>query len=183
MSPAGLVVGVALAASVALIVVVVAAGSAGDTAPADREAGGPSSPSRAVTLAAGRSPGSSASGSGASPGTVASPGTSAGPSAMVPLPSPAPSGSAAPITVVAAEFVFSPMTVVVPAAGTTTIVLRNGGLITHNLTVDALGLSIVAARGGSSQAAFTDLPPGTYPLYCSVSGHREAGMVGTLIVE
>ena len=26
-------------------------------------------------------------------------------------------------------------------------------------------------------------PPGTYEYYCNVTGHKEAGMVGTLIVE
>ena len=69
------------------------------------------------------------------------------------------------------------------AAGTTRIVLHNTGAVPHNLTVDALQIRVVAARGLSSETSVTDPPPGTYEFYCSISGHEEAGMVGTLVVQ
>ena len=53
----------------------------------------------------------------------------------------------------------------------------------HNLTIDELGIQIVASRGRNAETTIEDPPPGTYVFYCSVSGHRQAGMVGTIIVQ
>jgi uncharacterized cupredoxin-like copper-binding protein len=39
------------------------------------------------------------------------------------------------------------------------------------------------AAGKPALALFTPTTTGTYSFYCGVPGHREAGMVGTLIVE
>ena len=36
---------------------------------------------------------------------------------------------------------------------------------------------------GKAVATIGDLKPGTYTFYCTVPGHREAGMEGTLTVE
>lgn len=43
----------------------------------------------------------------------------------------------------------------------------------------------VAARmnGGSNVLQFTPAEPGTYEYYCTVAGHKEAGMVGALTVQ
>jgi plastocyanin len=54
----------------------------------------------------------------------------------------------------------------------------------HDFTVDALRVQIAATAGqtvrGALQAPAT---PGRYPFYCSVPGHRQAGMTGTLVVD
>jgi hypothetical protein len=42
----------------------------------------------------------------------------------------------ATLTVEAREFSFSPSELTIPALGTTTIVLKDAGFITHNFTVD-----------------------------------------------
>ena len=139
----------------------------------------------------------------ASPSEVASPLPSCAPAASVePLapsdapdaglspapsvsPSPATSACAAAGTVVevqAFDLGFTPTTIEVPATGSTRIVLANTGRVVHNLTVDALEIQIIASRGGSNEAVVTDPAPGTYEFYCSVSGHKLAGMVGTLVV-
>jgi len=38
-------------------------------------------------------------------------------------------------------------------------------------------------NGGDSTTVTVNLPAGTYTFYCSVPGHKEAGMTGTLVVE
>jgi len=44
-------------------------------------------------------------------------------------------------------------------------------------------LHIAVAVGKSSVLKFTPTKPGTYEFYCTVAGHKEAGMVGTLVVK
>lgn len=42
---------------------------------------------------------------------------------------------------------------------------------------------VAAAQDGQSTIEFTPAAPGQYTYYCTVSGHREAGMEGVLVVE
>jgi plastocyanin len=69
-------------------------------------------------------------------------------------------------------------------AGTVTISFTNGSPIEHDVTV-AKGASVVGKTptflGGSKTLTLT-LKAGTYTFYCSVPGHRQAGMEGTLTV-
>lgn len=99
---------------------------------------------------------------------------------------PAPSESPAPtdvVTVTAHDVYFDPSELTISSQGTTTIRLVDKGVVVHNFTVDALGGTLTVAQPGrSSEATIVDPPPGVYQFYCSVSGHREAGMVGTLTV-
>jgi len=78
---------------------------------------------------------------------------------------------------------FSPAELTVSSSGSATIRLENAGRVVHNLTVDELGIEIVVTRGGRSEVILTDAEPGTYAFYCSISGHREAGMEGTLVIQ
>jgi plastocyanin len=87
------------------------------------------------------------------------------------------------LTVEAGDLWFGPDALTITSQGTTTITLIDVGAAVHNLSVDELGLLVVAAPGQSSQVSIVDPKPGTYEFYCSVSGHRAAGMIGTLIVE
>ena len=100
-------------------------------------------------------------------------------------PGPGPS-EAVPITVVtieAREFGFSPAALTIPATGATRIVVKDAGRIVHNFTIDALDVQIVVPPGGSGEVTLVDPAPGTYQFHCSISGHKEAGMVGTITVE
>ena len=100
---------------------------------------------------------------------------------------PANSQSAAPasqpsgteISVGATEFAFDPATIEVPAGGEATITLTNKGTIEHDITVDALGVLIFAKAGETTSGTVT-ATAGTYEFYCSIPGHKQAGMVGTL---
>jgi plastocyanin len=87
------------------------------------------------------------------------------------------------VTVEAGDLWFRPNEIRIPAEGTSTITLLDKGYITHNLTIDALDVVVIASPRGSGTVELVDPAPGTYQFYCSISGHREAGMVGTLIVE
>lgn len=44
-------------------------------------------------------------------------------------------------------------------------------------------LHIAAMMGKTSALEFTPAKPGIYEFYCTVAGHKEAGMVGTLVVK
>jgi uncharacterized cupredoxin-like copper-binding protein len=70
-------------------------------------------------------------------------------------------------------------------AGAVTIILTNSAPLEHNLTV-AQGATVLGAtptfQGGSKKLTL-QLKPGSYTFYCSVPGHRQAGMEGTLKVS
>jgi nitrite reductase (NO-forming) len=53
----------------------------------------------------------------------------------------------------------------------------------HSFDVDELSVHVPMPAGTTAAALFRPTEPGTYTFYCQVPGHREAGMVGTLIVE
>jgi len=70
-------------------------------------------------------------------------------------------------------------------AGKVTIVFTNSSPLSHNVTIESSGAVLGATptfQGGSKTLSLT-LKPGTYKFYCSVPGHRMAGMEGTLTVQ
>jgi uncharacterized cupredoxin-like copper-binding protein len=72
-------------------------------------------------------------------------------------------------------------------AGKVTIVFSNMSPLMHNMTIQQ-GTSgpVVGATPtfqGGTKTLTVDLKAGTYTFYCSVPGHRAAGMVGTLTVS
>lgn len=96
---------------------------------------------------------------------------------------PASPAEAVAIEIEAFDPYFRPTEVRVRASEPSPITLVNRGYVAHNLTVDELAIELVASRGGSDGLTLVDPPVGVYTFYCSVSGHREAGMEGTLIIE
>jgi plastocyanin len=70
-------------------------------------------------------------------------------------------------------------------AGRLPIRLVNNSSLPHNLTI-AKGAKVLAQTKtitGGSATSTADLAPGEYVFYCSVDGHRAAGMQGTLTVK
>jgi plastocyanin len=70
-------------------------------------------------------------------------------------------------------------------AGTVTIVMANMSPVEHNVTI-AQGTTVLGATPtftGATKTLTVKLKPGTYTFYCSVPGHRQAGMEGTLTVS
>jgi uncharacterized cupredoxin-like copper-binding protein len=99
------------------------------------------------------------------------------------------SGSSAPIPgapqvrVTGTEFSFAPAEVTIPAGRRVNLVLENDGKQPHDLTVPDLGIYIAAAPGGRTATGLRADEPGRYALFCSLPGHREAGMSATLVVR
>ncbi|MBI3915106.1 MAG: cupredoxin domain-containing protein [Chloroflexi bacterium] len=110
------------------------------------------------------------------------------------------------VTLEVAEFKYQPATVQVEVGRPVKVTMRNMGTIEHDWSImeipataikssaqspmghDMGGgnqpeLHMVVAMGQMAQMEFTPTRPGTFQFYCTVAGHKEAGMVGTLVVK
>lgn len=87
------------------------------------------------------------------------------------------------ITVTAKEFGFEAKEIKLTAGKATAIVLKNGGAVEHDITIDAPTFKISALPTKTGQADLTIPAAGSYTFYCSVPGHRVAGMEGTVTVS
>ncbi|MBI5304284.1 MAG: cupredoxin domain-containing protein [Chloroflexi bacterium] len=104
------------------------------------------------------------------------------------------------------EFKYQPNTIEVVVGQPVRVTLRNTGLLEHDWSVADLptinvrivadnappgatealhsaALHISAAKGKTSILEFTPTRAGTFTFFCDVPGHKEAGMVGKLIVK
>lgn len=90
------------------------------------------------------------------------------------------------VDIVAREFAFEPKEIRINA-GMAKFVVRNAGAVEHDFEI------VGAAEHGMEHTAKliqpnevyevqVELTPGTYQVVCNVAGHKEAGMVGTIIV-
>jgi uncharacterized cupredoxin-like copper-binding protein len=71
-------------------------------------------------------------------------------------------------------------------AGSVTIDFQNNESIPHDVAIespsgDTVGQTDLVASGSATTTV--DLQPGKYTFFCTVPGHREAGMVGPLTVK
>ncbi|HVA20125.1 MAG TPA: plastocyanin/azurin family copper-binding protein [Solirubrobacteraceae bacterium] len=148
----------------------------------------------ALTLAAcgGSSPasssGTSASPSGAATGTTStsgSPTTAA--SSTTQQPGAAPGAASSKLSLSAdptGQLRFNTSTLQTHA-GAVTIAMHNPSQLSHSIAIEGNGVNTpgeVVGPGGTSTVSAT-LKPGTYKFYCTVPGHRQAGMEGTLTVK
>ncbi len=71
-------------------------------------------------------------------------------------------------------------------AGKATIDFKNPQSLSHDVAIEDSGGETVGKTdviGEGETSTTVDLKPGKYTFYCSVPGHREAGMEGTLTAE
>ena len=110
-----------------------------------------------------------------------------------------PSPDALVVSVRTTDFAFDPPVLRMPAGRLVRMELTNVGKIDHDVMLHDLPVSgvrfppgqhmhgdYVAAHASTDRVAWVEFipgAPGTYTVSCSVMGHREAGMTGTLIVE
>jgi plastocyanin len=70
-------------------------------------------------------------------------------------------------------------------AGELTVRMDNPSSVPHNVSIEGRGVDEegrTVGQGGTSTVT-AELQPGEYDFYCSVAGHREGGMEGTLTVR
>ena len=87
-------------------------------------------------------------------------------------------GSGAPVPVQLSEFAISGSLETAPGGS---LAVSNDGTQVHNLTIEGDGATADLASGESEDLT-VDVPAGEYVVYCSIPGHREAGMEATLTV-
>lgn len=114
------------------------------------------------------------------------------------------------VTLQATEFQYSPKTIEAAVGQPVTVTLANGGTVEHDFVIVEIPLAEPAAAsdgpdemaghnmgemerqaavhgeampGMTGAVTFTPARAGTYEFFCAVAGHKEAGMVGTLIVR
>jgi plastocyanin len=71
-------------------------------------------------------------------------------------------------------------------AGKVSVDFTNSSSLPHNVTIESASGEKVGATPtftGGSKTLSVNLKPGTYKFFCSVPGHRQAGMEGTLTVK
>lgn len=112
-------------------------------------------------------------------------------------------GGPTPVQVTAQNYRFSPATIEVTQKQTVRFVLRNPDSTEHDFQVDGLevmvgampaghvheagsvpgGFHVHAEAGATTTVTFVPMTKGTFQIYCTVPGHKDAGMVGTLSVR
>lgn len=110
------------------------------------------------------------------------------------------------ITVEMIDFAYNPSSITVPAGEPVTVTIKNTGNIEHDFVVEKINATTKVMEDSGSDAhhahgeeqnydlhasanagettvfEMTVVEPGTYEVFCSVEGHKEAGMIGELIV-
>jgi plastocyanin len=95
-------------------------------------------------------------------------------------------GSAAAVDIEAGEGLAYTSDSATAKAGKVTVNFTNSQPLTHDVAIEdssgkTIGKTELIAEG--SDSTVVDLKPGEYTFYCTVPGHREAGMEGTLTVK
>ncbi len=117
------------------------------------------------------------------------------------------STGASQITLEVSNLHYQPATIEVTAGQPVKLTMRNNDAVEHDFSImeipmatmgatpapmaghDMSGmvtdpqLHMVAAMGATNTMEFTPTKPGTYEFFCTVPGHKDAGMKGTLVVK
>ena len=106
------------------------------------------------------------------------------------------------VTLTLNEFQFQPAEITANVGQPIKLVLKNNGTVLHDfVSTDAMvevmeehgaehdmagmqtNMHAAIEAGQQSTLEFKATQPGTYTFYCTIAGHREAGMEGKLIVK
>jgi cytochrome c oxidase subunit 2 len=86
------------------------------------------------------------------------------------------------IKVKATSFRFAPKQITVQAGEDVAIVFTSKDVF-HDFMVQSNGHVVGAKKGKTAKGGLMIDEPGTYKFWCSVPGHRGAGMKGTIVVQ
>ena len=81
----------------------------------------------------------------------------------------------------AVSFSFEPESLTVPAGQDLALELTAAD-VTHDVVIDAIDFHVAADPGDVARALLRFDSPGRYTAYCSIPGHRAAGMETTVTV-
>ena len=78
---------------------------------------------------------------------------------------------------------YEPTELSIAADTDVTIHFENTGFLEHDFVIEGTDYATDIYSNGGTEDLVVNLPAGEYVYYCSVPGHREQGMVGTLTVS
>jgi len=88
------------------------------------------------------------------------------------------------ITVEGSEFAFTPSTFTLKKGQQAEITFKNTGAFPHNLTIAGLNIQTKTIQPGDQDTIqFTPDKTGQFSFMCTVPGHADKGMKGTLTVQ
>ncbi len=88
------------------------------------------------------------------------------------------------VTVTATEFKFDPATINATPGQTINLTVKNNGTTQHTLVLAQANVKLTIDPGKTVNQTFTaPSAPGTYQYECDIPGHKEAGMIGQLVVK
>lgn len=126
---------------------------------------------------------------GAKPGTPATMKPCPSPSGATPVVGTPQSGGSEPtgdlfeVEFQLVDFAFVPAEASISANTDEVFRFVNMGSAPHNFIIDDPEVYSGDLGPGETSEIVVNLPPATYEFHCTIPGHREAGMVGTLTVE
>lgn len=94
----------------------------------------------------------------------------------------APANLSTQVGMTATEFKFNPTSVQVPVGAKIAFTLDNQGVVEHDVTIPSAGFTLLAKAGQRVSGDVTFNTPGVFEFLCSIPGHRDAGMKGSLTV-
>lgn len=87
------------------------------------------------------------------------------------------------VQMTADDLFFQPASVEITAGEPVTIIVTNEGRVFHDLTIPQRDITIAVDPGQTVRAGLQIDEPGEYDFLCTVPGHADAGMRGTVLVN
>jgi uncharacterized cupredoxin-like copper-binding protein len=94
-----------------------------------------------------------------------------------------PASGGTSVMVEAVDIDYEPSEFSIAANTDVEITVKNTGVLQHDFNIEDTDFKTELLNGGEETTITVNLEAGDYTFFCSVPGHREAGMEGTLTVK